>query len=462
MLDRGATTAAVLVLVAALAVALTRGEQPADVTGGSEGALVDRTQLSCPSTSLADMSGAGVQARSVAGAVPADDGGEPLGGSGRVDSAVVGGDPADLGLERGRLTPLDSDGDSRFVDAEGELAAGLFGFRTDESGTAAAVGSCTAPRSSWWFTGLGADLDHGSQLVLANLDPGPAVVDLRVLGPDGEIDTIGTRGVTVAPGETTTFSLADVAPQTAELVVNVQASRGRVAVAASDRFARGPAAPVGFAWVGDAERPSRTVRLAGVPATATTKTLVVGNPSDSEALVEVEVAGAGGAFVPTELEEVSVSPGTVETVELAEVLPSREAVAVRVRSQVPVTATLRAASRSDVTYADVATPLPGQATAPVPARGRTTLQLTAGATDAVARVEGFDEDGRSTGDARLELAPTATDTWRPARGTAYVVVAPVQGAVYGAAVYDGPTGLASLPLRSVPIRVRLPQVAPGP
>ena len=459
--DRSAVTALVLLAVAALAVALTQGAEPADSAGGSQGALVDRTQLACPSTSLPDMSGPGVRVRAVAGLVKTDDG-EPLGESGRVGSGVVGEQPTPLDLRRGNTTSLDSAAQGPYVDAEGERAAGLFGFRTDESSGAGAVGACVSPRSSWWFTGLGADLDHSSQLVLTNLDPGPAVVDLRVFGPEGEIDTIGTRGVTVAPGEATTFSLADVAPQTAEAMVSVQASRGRVAVAASDRYAARPAAPVGYEWVGDAVRPSRTVRLAGVPAAANGRTLVVGNPSDSEALVEVEVAGSGGSFVPTELEEVSVTPGTVETVDLADVLPEREAVAVRVRAQVPVTASLRATSRSDVTYAGTASPLLGQATAPVPGRGRTTIQLSAGATEAAARVEGFRADGRSTGSDQVELAATSTGTWRPDRGSAYVVVTPVEGSVFGAAVYDGDAGLSSLPLRVVPIRVRLPEVVPGP
>lgn len=459
--EGSALTALVLLVVAAAAVALTRGTTPAGTDGGAEGALVDRTQLSCPTTTLPDMSGAGVRSRAVAGLLAEDEAGGSLGAAGRAGAGAVGETPDDLDLRRGRLTALGAAGDGLVVTADGELAAGMFGFRTDRSGGATAVGACTAPRSAWWFTGLGADLDHSSQIVLTNLDPGPAVVDVRVFGPEGEIDTIGTRGVTVAPGESTTFSLADVAPRTAELMVNVQASRGRVAVAASDRFAVGAAAPVGFAWVGDTAAPSRTVRLAGVPAAAPTKTLVVGNPSDSEALVEVEVAGRDGSFVPADLGEVSVAPGTVETVDLAEVLPRREAVGVRVRAQVPVTAALRAATRTDVTYADVAEPLTGPATAPVLTEGRTVLQLTAGGTEALVRVEGFGADGRPTGDDEVALEPTATDTWRPARGSAYVVVTPLEGPAFGAAVYDG-AGLAGLPLRSVPVRVLLPEVVPGP
>lgn len=460
--DRGVVTSLVLLLVAATAVALTRGEPAPDVVGGTEGALVDRTQLSCPATDLPDLTGPGVRTSAPAGLVAEDDAGRTLGDGGEVGTGLPGDEPRELPLRRGEVVPLDDAADGPFLDARGERAAGLFGFRVDRRPGASAVAACTAPRASWWFTGVGADLDHSSELVLTNLDPGPAVVDVRVFGPDGPVDTVGTRGMTVAPGESTRISLADVAPQSPELMVNVQASRGRVVAAASDRYAARPAAPVGISWVGDAMRPSRTLRLAGVPGAATARTLVVGNPSDSEALVEVEVAGRAGSFVPTELQDLSVAPGTVETVDLGDALPRGEAVAVRVRAPVPVLASLRSASRTDATYADMTAPLTGPAAAPVLPAARTTLQLTAGDEEAVARLEGFDADGTSTGADEVEVAATATATWRPARGTAYVVVRPAAGAVFGAAVYDQGAGLSSVALRPLPIRVRLPEVVPGP
>ena len=463
--DLGAVTPVVLLLVAALALLLTRGPEPEDVVGGTEGALVDRTQLACPTSDLPDLTGRDVRATASAGLLATDAQGAELGNGGSLGTGLPGDEPSDLDLARGELAPLDEAADGPYLDGRGERAAGLFGFRTDHRGgatPATAVGSCVTPRASWWFTGVGADLDHTSELVLTNLDPGPAVVDVDVFGPDGPVDTIGTRGVTVAPGETTTVSLADVAPQSPELMVNVEASRGRVAVAASDRYAVGPAAPVGFAWVGDATRPSRRVRLAGVPADPSTATLVVGNPGDSEALVSVEVAGKGGSFTPTGLEDLSVAPGTVETLDLAELLPKGEPVALRVRAQVPVLASMRAATRNDVTYADMATPLTGPAVAPVVSGGRTTLQLTAGAEPAEAEVEGFDRRGKSTGRDEVTVDATATVIWRPSRATAYVVVRPVEGALFGAAVHDRGAGLASSVLTPVPIRVRLPEVVPGP
>ncbi|MGA9748964.1 MAG: DUF5719 family protein [Nocardioides sp.] len=460
--DLSALTALALVVAAGLALGLTRGERPAEMAGGTDGALVDRTQLSCPTSGLEELSGGGVRTTDLAGLLAVDEDGDTLGDAGVLTSGLVGEEPTPLDLSRGELADLDDPADGPLLDAGGERAAGLFGFRIDRSVASSAVGACVAPRASWWFTGVGADLDHSSELVLTNLDPGPAVVDLRVFGTDGPVDTVGTRGLTVAPGETVTVSLADVAPQSPELMVNVQASRGRVAVAASDRFAVGPRAPVGTAWVSDASRPSRVVRLAGISAAATTKTLVVGNPSDSEALVGIEVAGKSGSFVPTDLDGVSVAPGAVETIDLADVLPEREAVAVRLRAQVPVVGSLRTATREDVAYADPTSPLTGPAVAPVLARARTTFQLTAGPTDAVAAVESFDDAGESTGTEQIEIPATATAPWRPPRDSAYAVVRVEQGDVFGAAVFDQDAGLSTVPLVSPPIRVRLPEVVPGP
>ncbi|HEU4337852.1 MAG TPA: DUF5719 family protein [Nocardioides sp.] len=463
--DLGALVPVALLLVAALAIALTRGTEPEDVIGGTDGALVDRAQLACPTSDLPDLTGAGVRATASAGLLATDEAGQELGTSGDLGSGLPGDEPRTLDVGRGELVPLEDAADGPSLDASGELAAGLFGFRTDRRGgatPASAVGACVAPRASWWFTGVGADLDHTSELVLTNLDPGPAVVDVIVYGPEGAVDTIGTRGITVAPGETTTIPLADVAPQSPELMVNVEASRGRVAVAASDRFAVRPAAPVGFSWVGDANRPSRRVRLAGVPAGATSSTLVVGNPGDSEALVSVEVAGRNGSFTPTDLEDLSVAPGAVETLDLTDVLPGDEAVALRVRAPVPVLASMRAVTRTDVAYADVATPLTGPAVAPALSGARTTLQLTAGAEPGAVTVEGFDEAGESTGSDDVALDATATATWRPARGTAYVVVTPTEGAVFGAAVHDQDAGLSTTTLEALTIRVRLPEVVPAP
>ena len=216
--DRTTVAAGALVLLAALAVVLTRGPGPADLAGPDAGAVVDHTLLACPD----DPTGR-LKSRTDVGLAPVEGPAGALGAGGSLEIGA-GGETTKTTLRRGETRSVDSS-PAPVLDASGAVAAGLFGFRSDRLGRASAVGGCVAPRADWWFTGAGAGIDHLSDLVMTNVDPGPAVVDIRVLGADGEIETIGTRGVTIAPGDTTRVALADVAPQNDDVVVWVQASR---------------------------------------------------------------------------------------------------------------------------------------------------------------------------------------------------------------------------------------------
>jgi hypothetical protein len=450
-LDRTALAALALVLVAALAVVLTRNPGPGDLAGTTAGALVDRTLLACPDTSVPRQ-----RSRTVIGLAPVDGPAGPLGDEGSLTAAGT-----ESSLRRGSVETVPSS-PAAVLDARGERAAGLFGFRADQVGRAAAVGGCVVPRADWWFTGAGAGLDHLSELVMTNADPGPAVVDIRVLGADGEIETLDTRGVIVAPGETKRIPLADIAPQNDEVVVQVQASRGRVAAAVSDRFAPRPAAPAGIEWLTGSDGPRRLLRLAGLPATASQRTLLVGNPSELEALVDLEVSGSRGSFVPTGFETISVPPGSVRAVDVTPLLTGKEATSVRLTSQVPVVASVRSVQGQDASYAGSVSPLDDPAAAPVVAGSRATLQLSAGAGGATARVAGYSRTGKPTGEEEVAVDPAATTTWQPGRGTAYVVVTPLTGNLHGAATYAAATGIATSPLVSLPVRLELPGVVPAP
>jgi hypothetical protein len=361
---------------------------------------------------------------------------------------------------RGEVVELG--GGRTVVEATGVAATGAFATRADRAGRALAVTRCVSPRARWWFVGAGAALDHDSVLTLTNADPGPAVVDVRVLAGGGEVETVGTRGMTIAPGESRLIALADVAPQNEEVTVAVEASRGRVAAAVADRIADGPAAPDGTEWLPPAEDPSRLVRLAGVPATARDRALLVANPSDREALVEVEVSGPRGSFTPTGARTISVPPGGVVSVDGADLVTGEDAVAVRVRSQVPVVAAFRSRTRADQAYAGAVLPLAEPAVAPVLTGSRGRLQLSAGAGGAAVVVTGHTAQGRELDEESLEIDPGATVETTLPRRAAYVVVTPRRGNVTGAVSYAGPAGTAVLPLAALPVRVALPSVVPGP
>jgi hypothetical protein len=236
-----------------------------------------------------------------------------------------------------------------------------------------------------------------------------------------------------------------------------------VAAAVADRFADGPAAPDGREWLPAAEVPSRVVRLAGVPAGARDRTLLVGNPSDLEALVDVEVSGPRGTFTPTAARTISVPPGSVVSVDAADLVTGEDAAALRVRSQVvPVVAALRSRTRADHAYAGTVLPLAEPAVAPVVPRAAGRLQLSAGAGGAEVSVSAWSATGRELDRERLDIDPAATLEIPVARRAAYVLVTPERGNVSGAVTYSGPAGVGVLPLVPLPVRVALPVVVPGP
>lgn len=448
-LGRSLTAAVLLVVLAVLCLLAVR---PADVVGplarAATGAAVTHTLLGCPG-GAGDATALDLTAVALPG----------LGIEGTVRQAEPRAEPRAVRLDRGTPVSLPHAGSARVVEGDGGLAAGLFAVRTDRSRGATALAPCAAPSADWWFTGAGASLDHTGELVLANLDPGPAVVDVRLLGSDGEVQSVGTRGMTLAPGEERRIPLTDVAPTAEELTVGVHASRGRVVGFVSDAFAERAGRP-GLEWLPAAVGPSRTVRLAGLPSGAERRTLVVANPGDREAVVSVEVAGATGAFAPAGVEQLSVPPASVQTVDLTKALDTDEPVAVRLRSPMPVLATVRSGVPADSAYAATVSPLDGPAAAP--AGPGSTVVLTAGPLGGRATVTAYDDRGDTVADKDLTIPPRASGSWRPPRRAAYVLVRPADepGPVHGAVSYTD-RGLATFPLSALSLRVQEPVVQPA-
>ncbi len=429
------------------------------------GAAVSRTVLACPPAAGPSRTGAARTRGAVQvglARVPGQAGPAP---DGAVSTGPVGAPATGRVLTRGRLLTLrpDASRSGRLIRGDGSGAVGLVGFRTDRGpGPVLAVTGCAAPRAEWWFTGAGAGLDHSSTLLLANVDAGPAVVDLRVLGPDGEVDTAVARGMALEPHSTRRVELAGVAPQTDELALEVNASRGRVVAAVSDSLASEPGAPAGREWLAGAEGPARTLLLTGVLRTARTRTLLVANPSDREASVDLAVSGRDGIFTPTGVRPVTIPPGATRTVDVTSAVPSGEPVAVRLRSPVPVLAALRSVGRADHAYAVPGGPVVGAAAAALVDGARADVQLTAAGSAARASIAALDERGRRVGGTTLSVAATATRAWSPPAGAASVVVTPRAGVLRGAVAYGGAgnAGVAVLPLTSLPLREQRPAVRP--
>jgi hypothetical protein len=260
------------------------------------------------------------------------------------------------------------------------------------------------------------------------------VVDLRVHGATGSVDAAGTRGITLAPGELRRVPLVDIAPGSAELTVEVVTSRGRVHAAVADEL-RGLQAS-GVEWLPPAPAPAREVLLAGVPSRADRRTLLVTNPGQDQAVVELRVQTADGAFAPVGLEKVSVDPESVATVDLTG--PLRDgAAAVLLRSDLPVTATLRSDVGADHADAASVTPLEGPAVVPV-AGGRTVVQLAAGPLDSAAHMTAWSSAGRLVARKVVAVGSSRLAEWPVPPSAAYVVVVPDHGELGVAAVHTGP------------------------
>ena len=459
---RSAVAPALLFLLAAAAVTLTGAlgaPAPTERAGAADGRVVDHTTLACPDQPAARRVTTSVQL----GLAPTPSDVTPPGG-GEVRQGPVHSTGRPVDVRRGALTSVSAEGGPA-VDASGGRAAGLFGFRYDvDADRGLAVTTCPAPRSQWWFTGAGAGLDHSSSLLLANVDPGPAVLDITVLGPEGPVETVATHGITLAPHSVRRVDLADIAPQTDDLALEVRTSQGRVVASVTDSFALTGTARPSQEWLAGTDLPSRTLRLAGLPARRASSTLLVANPSDLEAVVDVRIAGRSGTFTPTGLDTVTVAPGAIATVDLAGVLPRKEPVALRLHSRVPVVASVRVTDGGDHAYATPVSPLVGPAAAPVVADADATVQLTAGSVASRVTVTAYDAKGARVAGTTVTVDATATAVWSPAKGAAYVVVTPStvtgNGTVHGAVGYAG-DGLATVPLTALPIRVERPDVRPG-
>jgi hypothetical protein len=419
----------------------------------------DRTTTAC----LGTRTPGSAEVLTLAAPLPSEDAGS--GEDGGALEVVTGGESdREVGVgDRGALQTLEAPtaGAAAVVNATGEPAIGRATFQVDRSPDEALVGvqECQAPRSRWWFTGGGAGLDHRSRLVMANVDPGPAVVDVVVHGPDGVVDSVDTRGITIAPGEVRTIDLVEVAPQTEELAVHVEASRGRVVAGLADAFATTPAATPGHEWIPVQPEAARRIRLAPLPRRADRRTLVVANPSDREALVDVEVSGESGAFAPTDVAQVRVPPGSVVTADLGQVV-GEDASAVLLDSPVPLTATVRSAAGADVSYAAAVPVLTGPAAAVLTGETQAGVHLTAGDDGATATATAYSADGSEVDSVELEVAPTATLAWSPEGAADYVVVTPGKGGVAGGVALAGAAGLSQVPLRPLPVALRQPVVVP--
>ena len=397
--DASMIAPAVVVVLALAALLLIGPADEATTTGTTgtsataTGAVVDRTTFACPDVPTRRRterrSGwASHQPRPRCSLRPAA----------RSTQGPTTSDGKPVDVPRGSLVDVPAEGGPA-VQATGGAAAGLFGFRIDvDNGRTLAVSGCAIPRSQWWFTGAGAGLDHSSTLLLANVDPGPAVArPARCSAPTAGRHG-GDRGHHVAP------ALGQAASALRHRAADRRAAAQRAPPAAAGssprsttRTARSPSLQPGHEWLAGTDLPSRTLRLDGLPGARARSTLLVANPSELEAIVEVQVAGKSGTFAPTASRRSPSRPAPSRRSTSAGRSRRRRPSRVRLRSRVPVVAAVRTTERAPTTPYATPVAAAGRAGRRPRSSGASTasVQLTAGAVGRPkVEVDGVRREGR--------------------------------------------------------------------
>jgi hypothetical protein len=345
----------------------------------------------------------------------------------------------------------------------GSGAAGFFtSTAAEEDGAGLVVGQCPPTVDESWFVGLGSGAEHESRLTFTNLSDVLAVADVTLWGTEGPIDAVGADGIVIKPRQTRTFRLSTFASGEPELAVRVERRRGAFAVMAFDGSRR---------VVGGSEAepstlaPRRDQILAGLPAGARNRSLLVVNPSTVTSRLTVSVLGPRGSFAPEGLEAVRVPAGKVTILDLPAVVGD-DGLSVRLTSEQPVAAAVRVSEeKADYAYIVAAPRLNGPALVPVDLGGGTSrprLTVAAPARDAAVTVAGYDANMQRLASSRFEIAGGTTATVNLGKLTdsdrlAYVVVTP-SGHVRGSATFRKDDGIAAIPLEEAPIRVLGPDV----
>ncbi|MFJ5927941.1 DUF5719 family protein [Kitasatospora sp. NPDC092948] len=369
-----------------------------------------------------------------------------------------------------------------FAIATGNLAPGFTATQTtaSEQGSPALSGARCAPSgTSFWFAGASSSTDRYDYVTLVNADSLPAVVDLRMYGDKGLIDSDLATGLAVAPGTAQQVLLSGVTKgQVADLAVHVVARSGRVGVGLHARDGA-----KGADWLEPSVDPAASVTIPGIPADTATAHLVVATDSADDADLKVQLSGKNGWFTPAGKESIHVKAGMTATLDFQFAPETREgASAIRLTPSdpahaTPVVAGLRVdrenKGKTEAAWLAGGAPVGARASIADNRAGQTALLLTAPDTDAKVRVTSSAGASGGTPASKEVAVPAGTtvavDGIDPAgvNGTYAITVETLGGGPVlaarqlFAAVRDTPT-FTVVQLRDDHATVQVPQVAGDP
>lgn len=198
--------------------------------------------------------------------------------------------------------------------ADGLLAPGWTVQQTTriEAGGRGLLGTaCQAPDTSFWFAGASTADSRRDYVHLTNPDEAATVVDIELYGPDGQVEAEAGQGITVPGHSSVPVLLSTLTDEpVADLAVEVTARTGRIGAqieAVDDR--------TGADWLPPAAPARGRLVLPGIPADATGVKLVVFAPGEEDVTLDVGLAGPSGVITPAGNDSVSVPAGTLTVVD---------------------------------------------------------------------------------------------------------------------------------------------------
>lgn len=253
-------------------------------------------------------------------------------GAGTLRARTLGGAYAALPVTgAGQVAVVDRSAGAVLVAATGAVAGGLGveqrSRNLDGQVRGLSAQRCAPAGTSAWFVGGATVVGETAQLVLANPDDSPALVDVTSWSATGPVERRPGRGIVVPARGQTVVEVDTLAPDRELLALHVQTVRGRVAPALRHSRFDGRV-PRGTDWVPIAPAPSREVLVPGLPSGPGRRTVVITNPGQDATTVTLSLLTGDGQM---DLAPFEVPAGSSVAREVSEELAQTSA-AVRVRS----------------------------------------------------------------------------------------------------------------------------------
>lgn len=350
---------------------------------------------------------------------------------------------------------------------------------TDGDLTGLDVSACTTPAHQQWLNGADTTLGSTAVLVVTNPSASAATVDLSLFGAEGLIDSPGTSGLVLGPDQTRSFILGGLAPDEANLAVQVRSSGGAVSASVQQHRLFG-VLPGGVDLITDSAGADARQVIPGVSSPGPEAIEELNNQDelgeDDDVAPAVQIAATGSA---TTAEVTAVGPegpvslGADSVVELDAAstgsvdlsgLPEGQ-YALEVTADAPVMATARSVAGTpgesiDTALAPAAAELGFEQTVALPEAG-TSEVVTYAETGGTVEYQVIDGDGQLGETQAQEIAENATATIDPGENATGIRMTTTDSGVHaGVQVTDGASMISSYPVNppatnssGVPVRI---------